>query len=72
MRGVYVSYSVLIGSRPGYNDIEDVTNIRALEHDVIVPSYSILTPTVNEYFVEIKCSYITGHFEVYKTSYKKI
>ncbi|XP_052220285.1 uncharacterized protein LOC127837360 isoform X3 [Dreissena polymorpha] len=68
--GVPVHYSLIIGSRDGFSDIADVNYTRNHVYDVIVPSSTLVSSNLNELYIKVSCTYSTGMYTTYSTSYK--
>ncbi|KAH3708717.1 hypothetical protein DPMN_068176 [Dreissena polymorpha] len=68
--GVPIHYSLVVGSRDGFSDIADVSYTRDHVYDVIVPSSTLDSPNLNELYIKVTCTYSTGLFTTYSTSYK--
>ena len=68
--GVPHHYSLVVGSRDGFSDVAEVIYTRDHVYDVIVPSSTFVSPDLNEMYIKITCTYSTGLFSIYSTSYK--
>lgn len=64
------TYDVSIGSKQGYTDILQLQRISVNVYDVIVPTATIISQNVQEMFIAITCTYSTGIYTVYQSTYK--
>ncbi|KAH3708854.1 hypothetical protein DPMN_068313 [Dreissena polymorpha] len=68
--GIPHHYSLVVGSRDGFSDVVDVSYTRDHLYDVSVPASTLVSSDLNELFVKITCTYNTGLFSIYSTTYK--
>lgn len=66
---VPLSYSVMIGTRPGYTDILDLSYTKAHSFDLIIPESTIITPNLKELCIRVICVYATGLRNEYATTF---
>ncbi|KAH3708873.1 uncharacterized protein LOC127857111 [Dreissena polymorpha] len=68
--GIPHQYSLVVGSRDGFSDIVDVSYTRYHLYDVIVPTSTLVSPDITELCVKITCTFNTGLFSIYSTTFK--
>lgn len=66
---VPLSYSVMIGTRPGYTDIFDLSYTSAHSFDLKIPESTIITPNLKELCIQVICVYATGRRNEYATTF---
>jgi hypothetical protein len=67
--GLEATFDVLVGTRLGYADVIELKKIYVTRHIINVPRSTIITPNVSELFIAITCTYNTGLYTMYITSY---
>jgi hypothetical protein len=68
--GVPLSYSVVVGTKPGVTDILDLNYTSGDMINVEIPRSTIITPNPTEVFIQITCIYATGLRTTYLTIFK--
>ncbi|KAL4218457.1 hypothetical protein ACF0H5_023192 [Mactra antiquata] len=66
---VPVLFGVLVGSRPGFEDIKDIQYTSGHALNISIPESTIITPHIQELFVRVECMYSTGLYTAYRSNY---
>ena len=64
-----VTFRLIIGSQAMYTDILEKQFLTTTQYDVEIPKSTVVTQSVTEIYFTLYCSYPTGLYSAYRTSY---